>query len=74
MSASATLLPGSLADDDDGIEYEVASDNCITLSGVPRPQWANLAVLDQIKSRNKATEAEKEKVKDSPQSMYSPCL
>lgn len=33
----------------------------VTLSGVPRPHWANLAMLDQIKARNKAEEAIKEK-------------
>eukprot|EP00656_Telonema_subtile_P007669 TRINITY_DN13600_c0_g1_i4.p1 TRINITY_DN13600_c0_g1~~TRINITY_DN13600_c0_g1_i4.p1 ORF type:complete len:284 (+),score=137.10 TRINITY_DN13600_c0_g1_i4:101-952(+) len=51
-------LPSAMTEagenEDDDLLYDAPCTGVVSLSGVPRPNWANLAMLDQIKARNKA--------------------
>lgn len=60
-SAAAALESSVLQSGEQQEMPAVDQSPCVRLSGVPRPQWANLAMLEQIKQRNRAQEAAKEK-------------
>lgn len=56
---AAQALPGALVEDEH--PELLPPESTVRLSGVPRPHWANLAMLDQIKARNRAQEVAKDK-------------
>lgn len=58
-------MPAAIAEEDSSGSAEAEAPlapGLVTFSNAPKTKWQNLAVLDVIKARNKAREAEKEKV------------